>query len=67
MPERIYKGPHAEVYVPLPDGTTIEVKSGMSAEFPNDVAKTLDEQGDTWGRKGGAKPKPDETADGGKE
>jgi hypothetical protein len=51
MPERRYDGPHAEVAVSLPDGTVVKVEKGKFGDFPNDVAKSLDEQGDDWSRK----------------
>jgi len=47
MPERIYNGPHPEVDVILPDGP-VRVKRGEAVEVDQDVAKGLDEQGDTW-------------------
>lgn len=65
MPERIYNGPHPKVEVPLPDGTVKNVKHGESADFPNDIAKALDEQDKTWLRK--TAQTDINTANGGKE
>lgn len=42
-----YHGPHDGVEVPLADGRVIEVMRGQSAEFPEEVAKSLLEQS-TW-------------------
>ena len=57
MPKRIYNGSHAEVEVPLPDGSVVTVKKGDAGEFPDEFAKTLDAQ-DTW-----ATPKTATTAE----
>jgi hypothetical protein len=51
LSERVYVGSHAEVEVPIPDGTVVTVKRGEAGKFPADFAKTLDEQ-DCWKRKG---------------
>lgn len=44
----IYRGPHAGVYVPLPDGREIEAERGQAAEFPDQIAESLLEQPGNW-------------------
>jgi hypothetical protein len=50
MPKTLrYVGGHADVFVPLPDGSAdVYVARGKTAVFPDDVADSLLEQESNW-------------------
>ena len=43
-----YSGPHDAVDVVLPDGSTVEVARGASADFDKETAESLLEQEGIW-------------------
>lgn len=47
MPQRVYTGPHDEVDIP---SLGLTVKRGEPIDVEPDVAKSLDEQPDTWAK-----------------
>lgn len=65
MAEVIYKGDHAEVFVPIAPGVEVACKWGESCEVPDEVAASLLTSG-AWmksGKKAGKKAAVEAAAD----